>query len=92
MDDISVSAASPTKLTSLQTTAKFFSEDIKMSFGLEKCASLHIIKGKSEDPLQQKHLVNMNMLLILDSNSTYNYLGISQNNQTANSSSLKLSN
>lgn len=91
MDEIKLFAESPAKLSSL-LTAKIFSEDIKVSFGLEKCASLHIITDKSGDPLQQKHLVNMNILPILDNNSIYNYLGISQKNQTAYSSSLKCSN
>ena len=46
MDDLKLYGKSTAELESLLNTVRIFSYDISMEFGLEKCATLAIIKGK----------------------------------------------
>ena len=60
MDDLKLFAKNKNQLESMVRTVKIFSEDIRMKFGLEKCATLVVNRGKrigdtginlSEDPI-----------------------------------------
>jgi hypothetical protein len=46
MDDLKLFAKNKNQLESMAQTVKIFSEDIRMKFGLEKCATLVINRGK----------------------------------------------
>ena len=46
MDDLKLYASNKDQLDSLVNTVKLFSEDIKMSFGLSKCAVLELKRGR----------------------------------------------
>ena len=46
MDDLKIYAANDTNLASLIYIVKTFSDDIRMSFGLNKCNKMTKIKGK----------------------------------------------
>jgi hypothetical protein len=46
MDDLKLYGKSEDELEELVSLTSQFSSDIKMEFGLEKCASLKIVKGK----------------------------------------------
>ena len=48
MDDLKLYAKSEKDIDSLVNTARIFSEDINMNFGLEKCAKVTIKRGKKE--------------------------------------------
>jgi len=48
MDDIKLYAATNSQLQGLLQLTETFSRDIKMSFGIEKCKTLRIAKGKLE--------------------------------------------
>ena len=47
MDDLKLYGKSSNELESLPNTVRIFSTDISMEFGLEKCATLTIHKGKA---------------------------------------------
>ena len=47
MDDIRLYGKSSNELESLLNTLRIFSTDISMEFGLDKCATLTIHKGKA---------------------------------------------
>ena len=46
MDDLKLYGRSTAELESLLNTVRIVSKDISMEFGLDKCATLAIIKGK----------------------------------------------
>ena len=46
MDDLKLYAASKDQLDSLVQVVRIFSQDIKMSFGLDKCAVLEMRRGR----------------------------------------------
>ena len=46
VDDLKIYAANDSNLASLIYIVKTFSDDIRMSFGLNKCNKMTIIKGK----------------------------------------------
>ena len=48
MDDINLYAATDKQIQGLLQLTQTFSRDIKMSFGIEKCKTLRIAKGKLE--------------------------------------------
>ena len=46
MDDIKLYAATNNQLQEILRLTQTFSRDIKMAFGIEKCKTLYIAKGK----------------------------------------------
>ena len=46
MDDLKLYSKSDNQLEGLLSTVKTFSDDIKMQFGLEKCAKATFVRGK----------------------------------------------
>ena len=46
MDDLKLYGASKDRLDSLVQVVRIFSQDIKMSFGLDKCAVLEMRRGR----------------------------------------------
>ena len=76
MDDLKLYGKSTAELESLLNTVKIFSNDTSMEFGLDKCATLAIIKGNVTET-QGMNLLNNNVKgLNLD--ETCKYLGILQ--------------
>jgi len=49
MDDLKLYGANRDQLDSLIQVVRIFSQDIKMSFGLEKCAVLEMRRGRQVD-------------------------------------------
>ena len=78
MDDIKVFANSPDNLHSLLKVIQFYSSDIKMSFGIDKCATVHISRGKFTTG-ENYHLSNESFIKCLESDENYKYLGFLQN-------------
>ncbi|KAL0812006.1 hypothetical protein ABMA28_009402 [Loxostege sticticalis] len=81
MDDIKLFSKTERAMKNLIDITKKFSCDINMSFGLDKCRTLRIMKGKVRGPNteQQTQTNNENLnFQLMDSNDTYKYLGIHQ--------------
>ena len=80
IDDLKVFAADAKQMENCKTIIQEFSNDIGMSFGLEKCAVIHIKKGKvnnTPDTLE---------IPILDQEESYKYLGILESNSIQHTS------
>ena len=80
MDDLKLYANNETQLKSLLNTVQQFSDDIKMSFGLDKCKKISIKKGKL---VQTENIIlpNDDAIQSLDNSTTYKYLGIFESNE-----------
>ena len=79
MDDLKLYASNDNMLKNQLKTVKEFSADITMKFGLDKCASVSIEKGKfkkSEGIDLQEYSIRA-----LEEGETYKYLGIEETNQ-----------
>ena len=72
MDDLKLYGKSTAELESLLNTVRIFSNDISMEFGLDKCATLAIIKSKVTET-QGMNLPNSN-IKGLNLDETYKYL------------------
>ena len=79
MDDLKLYASSDTMLKNQLDTVKEFSAGITMKFGLDKCATVSIEKGK----LKSKDGINLQEFTIeaLEEGRTYKYLGVEESNQ-----------
>ena len=77
MDDLKAYAMNDEQLKKLLDIIKIFSDDIKMEFGLGKCAKATFIKGKltktSNIVLNQDTAIKE-----LDQDGPYKYLGINE--------------
>ena len=76
MDDLKLYGKSTAELKWLLNTIRIFSNDISMEFGLDKCATLAIIKGKVTET-QGMNLPNNN-IKGLNLDKTHKYLDILQ--------------
>lgn len=77
MDDLKLYAKNSQHLQSLLETVSKFSGDIRMKLGVEKCAVVHIRKGKY-DETEDTRLMDGTILTGLQEHDTYKYLGIDQ--------------
>ena len=82
MDDLKLYGANKDQLDSLIQVVRIFSQDIKMSFGLEKCAALEIRRGRQVDSSgidlpDDQHIGEIGK-------EGYKYLGILQLDQNLN--------
>ena len=77
MDDLKLCASSDDQLQGELQIVKHFSDDIKMTFGLDKCAKAPFKQGKpictGNIRLDQQATISE-----LDPDSGYNYLGVSE--------------
>ena len=76
MNDLKLDEKSTAELESLLNTVRIFSNEISMKFGLDKCATLAITKGKVTE-IQGMNLPNNNIKR-LNLDETYKYPGILQ--------------
>lgn len=74
MDDIKLYSESNNNLKYLLKTVQIFSDDIRMDFGMDKCAEIHIRKGKIAELPNEEVLFHQ-----LTPDESYHYLGIQQN-------------
>jgi len=79
MDDIKLYAATNNQLQGLLQLTQTFSRDIKMSFGIEKCKTLSIAKGKLE--MRSFTTENDNTIEAINEDNMYKYLGHMQTEQ-----------
>ena len=80
VDDLKLYASNDNQLDSLISITKTFSDDIGMKFGVDKCNKITIIRGKiaKTDNIE---LGENEIIKELESDETYKYLGIEENNQ-----------
>jgi hypothetical protein len=77
MDDLKLIAKSEEELRKQIQTVKTFSDDIRMDFGLEKCAKITFKKGKLIH--SQNLVIDINReIQELEQEKTYKYLGIEE--------------
>ena len=78
VDDLKLYAKSENKISVVTKKVKEMYEDIGMSWGLEKCASLHVVRGKaskSEDlPIGAKDSIS-----VMEPSDKYKFLGKYEN-------------
>ena len=75
MDDLKLYSHSEKGLDSLIQTVRVFSKDIRMEFGIEKCAMLVMEKGKIVKSVGKK-LPDGKVIKSLKEGESYKYLGI----------------
>ena len=75
MDDLKLYSRSAKGLDSLVQTARVFSEDIRMEFGIEKCAMSVMGKGKTVKSVDTE-LTDNKVMKSLQEGESYKYLGI----------------
>lgn len=78
MDDIKLYTATKTEHTELLKILEKSTNDIKMEFGMNKCKTLHINRGKWQNE-EQASTLNNEHLDNMQPNEYYKYLGILQN-------------
>ncbi|EFA13373.1 hypothetical protein TcasGA2_TC001390 [Tribolium castaneum] len=77
IDDLKLFAKSKNELEIQLESVKVFSENIKMSFGFEKCAKATLKKGRIEYT-EKLELINDNNIKELLPTTSYKYLGIKE--------------
>lgn len=81
VDDLKLFANNDKNLEKLLDIVKTFSDDIKMSFGLEKCAKVTIEKGK----IKKRNNIQLNdsntIIRELEGHEIYKYLGMEENTE-----------
>ena len=75
MDDIKLFAKNEKELETLILAVRIYSQDIRMEFGIEKCAKLVMKSGKLH-MTDGMELPNHDKIRTLGENKTYKYFGI----------------
>ncbi|XP_044760842.1 uncharacterized protein LOC123318288 [Coccinella septempunctata] len=78
IDDLKLYGANSDQLKRLLEIVSQFSDSIGMSFGVEKCATLEVIRGKVQAPNFETTLMNQTVIPSLGVGDSYKYLGIKQ--------------
>ena len=78
MDDLKLYSSNNNQLRALLETTQIFSNDIGMSFGLEKCAKISIVRGKVKNR-DNIILSSGEEIRELNNQKFYKYLGVEEN-------------
>ena len=78
MDDLKLYSSNDNQIRALQETTQIFSNDIGMSFGLEKCAKISIVRGKVKNR-DNIILSSGEEIRELNNQKFYKYLGVEEN-------------
>ena len=85
MDDLKLYATSQRDLQQSLKVVQEYTRDVGMEFGLDKCATLRLEKGRHGNNPENEQLVDGAILRHLEIGETYRYLGIDQHStQDAN--------
>jgi hypothetical protein len=82
MDDIKLYASKKNHILSLLTITENFSNDISMSFGIDKCKTQSICRGHYEN---LEYITKGEIIKNLNKGEFYKYLGINQSNHIQHS-------
>ena len=80
MDDIKLYAKTEREMKTLIEATTTFSQDINMQFGLDKCRTLHIIKGKVKPG--NYAVSDTDTITAMEPTDLYKYLGYKQLERT----------
>ena len=85
MDDLKLFAKNDQQLQGLLNIVKQFSDDIRMEFGLDKCAKATFFRGKL---LKAKNITLDTVMVIkdLETEESYKYLGVTEGDGILHSS------
>ncbi|RYA72462.1 hypothetical protein DD595_25265, partial [Enterobacter cloacae complex sp. 4DZ3-17B2] len=78
MDDLKLYASGEDQLHRSLNIALTYARDIGMEFGLDKCAVVHLHRGRSGSHNNDMELVNGNVIRHLSAEEAYTYLGVPQ--------------
>nr|CAI5831945.1 unnamed protein product [Callosobruchus analis] len=78
MDDLKLYASGQRDLQHALRVVQEYSHAIGMEFGTDKCAMVHLKKGRCEDSEEEEQLVDGSILRQLHAGDTYIYLGVAQ--------------
>ena len=76
MDDVKLSGKNKKEIDSLMNTVRIFSKDICMEFGIDKCSTVVLRRGKLDKDNNDLVLSNDEIIKSLDENTSYKYLGM----------------
>jgi len=83
IDDLKLFGKDDCQLKQSLTIVKEFSDDIKMEFGLDKCAMIALKRGKIIKS-QNIHLNEQIVIRNMEMHETYKYLGVNENDDIDN--------
>nr|CAH7741340.1 unnamed protein product [Callosobruchus chinensis] len=78
MDDLKLYASAQRDLQHSLSVVQDYSHAIGMEFGTDKCAMVHLKKGRRGDSGEEERLVDGSILRQLHAGDTYTYLGVTQ--------------
>ena len=78
MDDLKLYASGQRDLQQSLRVVQEYSHAIGMEFGTDKCAMVHLKKGRCGDSEDEEQLVDGSILRHLHAGDTYTYLGVAQ--------------
>ena len=80
MDDLKLYGRNPDQLDGLLHTVRTFSDDIRMKFGLDKCAIAHFVNGKLSGHNPGVTVGKTETIKGLEPGQVYKYLGVDESN------------
>ena len=80
MDDLKLYGRNPDQLDGLLHTVRTFSDDIRMKFGLDKCAIAHFVNGKMSGHNPGLTVGKTETIKGLEPGQVYKYLGVDESN------------
>ena len=80
MDDLTLYGRNPDQLDGLLHTVRTFSDDIRMKFGLDKCANAHFVNGKLSGHNTGVKVGKTETIKGLEPGQVYKYLGVDESN------------
>ena len=78
MDDLKLYSKNEKELDSLIQTVRVFSQDIRMEFGLDKCATILVLKGGKLVKSDGIKLPDGKEMKSLNEGDGYKYLGVTE--------------
>ncbi|XP_067942810.1 uncharacterized protein [Watersipora subatra] len=76
MDNLKLYGKNKNEIDTLIQTVRIFSDDIGMEFGLDKCATITMIRGKLTGRGKKKKKPKETEIHELEDNESYKYLGV----------------
>ena len=80
MDDLKLYGRNPDQLDGLLHAVRTFSDDIRMKFGLDKCAIAHFVNGKLSGHNTGVKVGKTETIKGLEPGQVYKYLGVDESN------------
>ena len=85
LNDVKLFGKNKKEIECLRNTVRIFSEDICMEFGIDKCATVVLRRGKLDKENNDLVLSKDEIIKSLDENTSYKYLGMLETENIKNS-------